>query len=631
VSPYLRPEDLLEHTAWMTTLARGLVLDEGEAEDLVQQALVEVAERRPDRPRSLFGWLRSVVQNQARKAHRSQLRRRGRELAAARPERLTATPADVVERAEMHRLVVDRVLALPEPYREAVLLRYFEELSAAEVAERQDVPLATARTRLQRGLERLRRELDAVHGGDRGQWLSALLPIAGVGKAPALAGGSTGSAASASVGAAWQSAGTSAAGQVGLQALTTGGLIVSQKMVLTTVLLSAASLVVGGVIGRYVGRMDREEVKAHFQLVEGKKVADLEAQLASAKASLKSAEAERARLKEENDGLAVKVAGLDGELKAERDKAAAVSAPEKHQLALAFGKYADLEGLAGADWPEMGGAVTAMTSLLLELFTGLEKGEPLNPELQKKIQEENTKLVRLAAGIMGKIPTHALTNGEFSHPLVLSNLLSAALEESGVPLTPAQKKALVQAGAGYDAAYERLQTGYTKETTELEKMVDELALKHEHIGKARQALTPEQQEAVLPPTLRDRMQIDILSPGVSTILSAQPKTFPSAAEARSQYQARMIKDLGIDAQLAASLSEPFDAWQEEVATLLAPRAGGQTPPRLDEALIAARAEVNLLRKLLATPGLSDQARAAILGRRGWIVPQVSEAKGETSE
>jgi RNA polymerase sigma-70 factor (ECF subfamily) len=161
----LEPEELLRHTGWMTTLARGLVLDEGTAEDVVQQAFVEVIERAPDRPRSPGAWLSAVVRNLARRDHRSSVRRLRRETAAARRE--GTTPIDVVERAELHRLVVDRVLALPEPYREAVLLRYFEDLSVADVAVRQDVPLPTVRSRLQRGLDRLRRELDAVHGGDR--------------------------------------------------------------------------------------------------------------------------------------------------------------------------------------------------------------------------------------------------------------------------------------------------------------------------------------------------------------------------------------------------------------------------------------------------------------------------------
>lgn len=621
MSRHLAPEDLLEHTAWMTTLARSLVVDEGEAEDIVQQTVVEVVERRQEMPRSLAAWLRGVVRNRVRKEHRSKLRRRRRELAVARPERLTSTPADLVERAEMHRLVVDRVLALPEPYREAVLLRYFENLGADEVARRQDVPLATARTRLQRGLDRLRRDLDRYHGGDRGQWLTALLPLAGIGTAGSLGGTAT---AEASAGAtACQSAAFSAA-QGSLQGLATGGLIVTQNTALTVVVLTAATLVIGGVIGRYTGRIDSEGAKERFQLVEAEKVSDLESRLAAARAELNSAKAERARLAEEKAGLAARVESLDGELKAEREKAVADATSAERELPLAFGKYAGLESLANADWPELGGAVKAMNGLLLELFASLGKGEPVSPEMQKKIAEENNKLVRLAAGVMGKIPTHAPFNGEFSHPLLLANLMSAVLDESGVPLTKAQREAVARVGVGYDTEYDLLQEGYTQETSELEKMVDEVALKHEHMSRIRQALTPEQHDAALPPDLVDRMQFDVLSPGVSTILTAQPKSFQSAEEARSQFQTKLMKELGIDEQLAASLNEPFDDWQREVEPLLAPRPGNQGPPRLDQALLAAQAQVSLLKKLLAAPGLDDKARAAILALRTWVVPQVSE-------
>jgi hypothetical protein len=116
-----------------------------------------------------------------------------------------------------------------------------------------------------------------------------------------------------------------------------------------------------------------------------------------------------------------------------------------------------------------------MNGLFLELLASLEKGEPISQEMQAKIAAENGKLVRLAAGVLGKIPTHALANGEFSHPLVLANLLNAVLDDSGFPLTKAQKDAISRIGGGYDDAYERLQQGYTKDTPELEKVVDELS------------------------------------------------------------------------------------------------------------------------------------------------------------
>ena len=610
----------------MTTLARGLVLDESAADDVVQQALVDVIERPPERPRSLGAWLRTVVGNRARKNRRSALRQRRREVAVARPERLTRTPADVVERAELHRLVVDSVLALPEPYREAILLRYFEDLSAVEVAERQNVPLATARSRLQRGLDRLRRELDVVHGDDRARWLTGLAVIAGL-DATLLSGSSTAAAASAPVGAACQSAVFSAAAQGGIQTLAIGGVIVTQKTALTIAILSAATLLLGGAIGHYTTRMNAEDAKMRFQLVEEAKVSDLETQLAATQTQLKSADAERDRLKTEKAGLAARVDGLDSELKAEREKAKAEEVvAEQRKLGLAFGSYSDLEGLTSADWPELGGAVKTMNGLFLELLADLEKGKPIGPELQQKIVAENAKLVRLAAGIMGKIPTHAPVNGEFSHPLVLANLMSAVLEESGMPLTKAQKEAVMRAGGGYDAAYEKLQKGYNADTSELEKLVDELSLKQDSVKKVRGSFSAEQLEAVLPQQLRDLMQLDVLSPGISTALSAQPKSYSSAEEARSKFQKNLLKELGVASEAAGGFDEHFAAWQEEVQSLLTPRGEKAGPPRFDDALLAARAEANLLRKLLATPGLDDKARAAIIAFRTWTIPQISEKK-----
>jgi hypothetical protein len=251
----------------MTTLARSLVLDQGG-----RRSSGGRSSRSPSASpngRSLVAWLHGVVKPRAQD-HRLG----GARVAAARGRR-ASTSADVVERAEMHRLVVDRVLALPEPYREAVLLRYFEDLSAAEVAQRQDVPLATARTRLQRGLERLRGELDRFHAGERRVWLTAILPLAGLEAATWMRGTTAVSAAEAHAGAAaWQSVAGSA--QSGVQGLVLGGAIMTQNTAITVVVATVAALVLGGVVGRFTSRINREEAKSQFGLVEESKLSDLE-------------------------------------------------------------------------------------------------------------------------------------------------------------------------------------------------------------------------------------------------------------------------------------------------------------------------------------------------------------------
>jgi RNA polymerase sigma-70 factor (ECF subfamily) len=62
------------------------------------------------------------------------------------------------ERADELRRAVAR---LDEPYRETLMLRFYAELSLAEIAAETDRPIGTVKTHLFRGLARLRTALDA--------------------------------------------------------------------------------------------------------------------------------------------------------------------------------------------------------------------------------------------------------------------------------------------------------------------------------------------------------------------------------------------------------------------------------------------------------------------------------------
>ncbi len=70
-------------------------------------------------------------------------------------------PAVLALRAERAASVRSAVAALDEPYREVVALRFFAELSLAEIAAESGRPLGTVKTHLHRGLLRLRRTLEA--------------------------------------------------------------------------------------------------------------------------------------------------------------------------------------------------------------------------------------------------------------------------------------------------------------------------------------------------------------------------------------------------------------------------------------------------------------------------------------
>ncbi len=106
---------------------------------------------------SLRGWLMRIA-----------TRRAFRHLAQRRPEAeldVVAEPILADAAADPNRLVVaaearaeirDAVAHLPDPYREVVALRFFGDLSLAEVAEATGRPINTVKTHLRRGLERLR-------------------------------------------------------------------------------------------------------------------------------------------------------------------------------------------------------------------------------------------------------------------------------------------------------------------------------------------------------------------------------------------------------------------------------------------------------------------------------------------
>jgi RNA polymerase sigma factor (sigma-70 family) len=173
------PELLLTQTRWLRALAHGLA-QPGSADDLVQETWL-AALQSGGGERNPAAWLAGVARNLARRARRSEESRPRRERAAARPEALPATD-ELVAEGELQRRLIEAVMALEEPQRSTVLLRYFRGLSGEEIARAQGVPSATVRTRLARALARLREALDREWGG-REAW-SALALGAGSSTVP---------------------------------------------------------------------------------------------------------------------------------------------------------------------------------------------------------------------------------------------------------------------------------------------------------------------------------------------------------------------------------------------------------------------------------------------------------------
>lgn len=76
---------------------------------------------------------------------------------------LTAEPLDILSRTETIELIRRAVLALPEKYREVVVLCDLEETSYVEAAEILDCAIGTVRSRLHRGRALLIEKLRPAH------------------------------------------------------------------------------------------------------------------------------------------------------------------------------------------------------------------------------------------------------------------------------------------------------------------------------------------------------------------------------------------------------------------------------------------------------------------------------------
>jgi RNA polymerase sigma-70 factor (ECF subfamily) len=164
-------DSLLADAASLRRLARSLLAAD-DAEDAVQDACVAALEQRALLLRPGL-WLRGTVRKLAMMARRGDARRSARERRAARPEADPHDPAALAAQAELVRDIGAAVHALDEPFRSAILLRFWHDLSVDAIAARLRVPRNTVRSQLQRGLARLRERLDRVHG-HRDRWAVAL-------------------------------------------------------------------------------------------------------------------------------------------------------------------------------------------------------------------------------------------------------------------------------------------------------------------------------------------------------------------------------------------------------------------------------------------------------------------------
>lgn len=145
------------HSLGLMRLALVMVGDRGTAEDVVQDAFAGLYKRWPrlrDRDKALT-YARSAVLNGARTA----LRHRRRPFRTVHAAPVWSAEAEAMV-GEDRREVMDALHRLPRRQREALVLRYFGELSEEEIAAAMRVSRGTVKSTTSRAIAALGRMLE---------------------------------------------------------------------------------------------------------------------------------------------------------------------------------------------------------------------------------------------------------------------------------------------------------------------------------------------------------------------------------------------------------------------------------------------------------------------------------------
>jgi RNA polymerase sigma-70 factor (ECF subfamily) len=145
-----------KHGPQLLLFARSQTRCEADAEDLLQEAVVESSGKSEGNPPDLplvYTTLRRRAIDLARKTDRRTTRE---EVTTERSEDCWFD--DTIEQKETAWLIDRAIKNMPEKFREVVMLKIWSELTFAQIAQTLDIPLNTAASRYRYGLEILKRD-----------------------------------------------------------------------------------------------------------------------------------------------------------------------------------------------------------------------------------------------------------------------------------------------------------------------------------------------------------------------------------------------------------------------------------------------------------------------------------------
>jgi len=145
-----------QHAPRLLLFARQKARSEADAQDLVQEAVVEALQRQGDGQPPPLALVFATIHRRAIDLARREDRRANRELAALGTVQDSWFDSSVEDR-ELKELIQGAMSRLSENFREVVTLKVWGGLTFAEIAVALGIPANTASSRYRYGIEELRR------------------------------------------------------------------------------------------------------------------------------------------------------------------------------------------------------------------------------------------------------------------------------------------------------------------------------------------------------------------------------------------------------------------------------------------------------------------------------------------
>jgi RNA polymerase sigma-70 factor (ECF subfamily) len=168
----------------LVSYARRILPDGDEAEDIVQETMVRLWDRRAEWTPSqqLQGFLYRITRNLAlNEQKRARVRSQWISRSSQEPPNRPPTPLDLAERVQLRETLEEAIASLPPRRREVFILARYHGHSYREIAEIMDISPQTVANHMTAALEelrvRLRQEMDAFARGELSIPLSARPPV----------------------------------------------------------------------------------------------------------------------------------------------------------------------------------------------------------------------------------------------------------------------------------------------------------------------------------------------------------------------------------------------------------------------------------------------------------------------